>query len=41
MTEIKDAVKKLRQVNQLKRYNDDGHNYRKYLTSTVIRNSHR
>lgn len=39
MAEIKDAVKKLSKVNQLKRYNDDGYNYRKYLSSTAIRNS--
>lgn len=39
MTEIKDAVKKLSKVNQLKRYNDDGYNYRKYLSATAIRNS--
>ena len=39
MTEIKDAVKKLSKVNQLKRYNDDGYNYRKYLSATAIRSS--
>ena len=39
MTEVKDAVKKLSKVNQLKRYNDDGYNYRKYLSATAIRNS--
>ena len=38
MTEVKDAVKKLSKVNQLKRYNDDGYNYRKYLSATAIRN---
>ena len=39
MTEIKDAVKKLSKVNQLKKYNNDGYNYRKYLSATAIRNS--
>lgn len=39
MAEIKDAVKKLSKVNQLKRYNDDGYNYRKYLSATAIRNN--
>lgn len=39
MTEIKDAVKKLSKVNQLKRYNDDGYNYRKYLSATAIQSS--
>lgn len=39
MTEVKDAVDKLRKVKQLKRYNDDGYNYRKYLSATAIRNS--
>ena len=36
MTEVKDAVKKLSKVNQLKRYNDDGYNYRKYLSATSV-----
>lgn len=39
MTEVKDSVIKLGKVNQLKRYNDDGYNYRKYLSATAIRNS--
>ncbi len=39
MTEVKDAIIKLSKVNQLKRYNDDGYNYRKYLSATTFRNS--
>ena len=39
MTEVKDATIKLSKVNQLKRYNDDGYDYRKYLSATTIRNS--
>lgn len=39
MTEVKDAIIKLSKVNQLKRYNNDGYNYRNYLSATAIRNS--
>lgn len=39
MAEIKDAVKKLSKVNQLKRYNDDGYDFRKYLSAMAIRDS--
>lgn len=39
MTEVKDAIIKLSKVDQLKRYNNDGYNYRTYLSATTIRNS--
>lgn len=39
MTEIRDAINKLRQVKRLKRYNDDGYNTRNYLSATAVRNS--
>lgn len=38
-TEVRDAINKLKKIKQLKRYNDDGYNYRKYLSSTAIRNT--
>lgn len=36
LPEVKDAINKLRKVKQLKRYNDNGYNYRKYLSATAI-----
>ncbi len=39
MTEIRDAVDKLVKVKQLKRFNDDGYNFRHYLSATATRDS--
>lgn len=37
--ELQDTIVKLKKINNLHRYNDDGYNYRKYLSATSVRNS--
>lgn len=39
MTEVRDTIKKLKRIKQLRRYNDDGYNTRNYLSATAVRNS--
>lgn len=36
LSEVKDAIDKLSKVKQLKRHNDNGHDYRKYLLAATI-----